>query len=95
MKELLESLLPFLRHTAAIGGEVPAGVYPRSVHTVAGAIVAVGRDEKERNLLILANGEAKLPAGFTGEKVMLPTKECGLVAPLSAENAAALRRHFP
>ena len=29
--------------------------------------------------------------GFTGEQVKLDTRECGLVAPLSAENAAALR----
>ena len=95
MKELLESLLPFLRRTAAIGEAVPTGIYPRSVHTVAGAIVAVGRDENGRKLLILANGETKLPAGFAGEKVTLPTKECGLIAPLSEGNAAALRRHFP
>ena len=95
MKELLESLLPFLRRTAAIGEAAPSGIYPRSVHTVAGAIVAVGRDGNGRKLLILANGETKLPAGFAGEKVSLPTRECGLIAPLSAENAAALRRHFP
>ena len=95
MKELLASLLPFLRHTAAIGGPAPEGIYPASIHLVAGAIVAMGRDENGRKLLILADGEKKLPAGFAGEKIFLDTNECGLVAPLSAENAAALHRHFP
>ena len=95
MKELLASLLPYLRHTAAIGSTAPAGISPASIHFVAGAVVAMGRDENGRKLLILADGETKLPAGFAGEPVKLDTNECGLVAPLSAENAAALRRHFP
>ena len=94
MKELLASLLPYLRHTSAIGSPAPAGICPRSIHFVAGAVVAMGRDEKSRFLLVLANGENKLPAGFVGEPVKLDTNECGLVCPLTAENAAALRRHF-
>ena len=85
MKELLASLLPYLRHTAAIGETAPAGISPRSIHTVAGAIVAMGRDEVGRALLVLADGENKLPAGFAGKRVKLDTNECGLIAPLSAE----------
>ena len=96
MKHLLESLLPFLNHTAAIDGvHAPEGIYPASIHIVAGAVVAMGRDEKCRRLLILAAGENKLPDGFEGEPVCLATHERGLIAPLSAANAAALRRHFP
>ena len=95
MKELLGSLLPYLRHTAAIDGTAPAGICPRSIHTLAGAVIAIGRDASARRLLILADGEKKLPAGFEGESVKLADNECGLVAPLSEQNAAALRRHFP
>ena len=94
MKELLKSLLPYLKHTA-VNGAAPAGIYPVSIHFADGAVVAMGRDEKSRFLLILAESEDKLPAGFVGEAVKLDTGACGLVAPLSAENAAALRRHFP
>jgi len=95
MKELLGSLLPYLRHTAAIDGAAPTGIYPRSIHFVSGAVVAMGRDDRERRLLILADGEKKLPAGFEGEPVRLESCECGLIAPLSETNAAVLRRHFP
>ena len=79
----------------AVDGAAPAGIYPASIHFADGAVVAMGRDEKSRFLLILAKGEDKLPAGFVGEAVKLDTGACGLAAPLSAENAAALRRHFP
>ena len=95
MKHLLESLLPFLKHTSAVGDRAPEGIYQESIHFVAGAVVAMGRDEKCRRLLVLASGENKLPAGFEGELVKLDTRECGLIAPLSERNAAALRRHFP
>ena len=95
MKKLLASLSPYLNRTAAVRGEAPEGIYPASVHLVAGAVVAMGRDDRERKLLILAPGEKQLPAGFEGEFVKLDSHECGLVAPLSEKNAAALRRHFP
>jgi len=95
MKELLESLLPYLRHAVAIDGQAPAGIYPRSIHTLAGAVVAMGRDAAGRRLLILADGEKRIPADFDGEVMKLAGNECGLVAPLSERNAAALRRHFP
>ena len=94
MKRLLESLLPFLNHTAAVGGAVPEGIYPRSVHMLANSIVAMARTDAGRKLLIVAAGEKRLPAGFEGETVKLSDNECGLIAPLSAANAAALRRHF-
>ena len=95
MKHLLESLSPYLNRTAAVGGKAPEGIYPASIHLVAGAVVAMGRDEKERKLLILASGEKQLPGGFEGEVMKLDSHECGVVAPLSEKNAAALRRHFP
>ena len=95
MKELLPSLSPYLNRAAALRGQAPEGIYPASIHLVAGAVVAMGRDDNERKLLILAPGEKQLPPGFEGEVVKLDSHECGLVAPLSEKNAAALRRHFP
>ncbi|MBR5681570.1 MAG: hypothetical protein IKX19_13055, partial [Clostridia bacterium] len=65
MKKLLKSLLPYLMRTA-VDGAAPAGIYPASIHFADGAVVAMGRDEKSRFLLILAKGEDKLPAGFVG-----------------------------
>ena len=95
MKKLLPSLSPYLNRAAALRGQAPEGIYPASIHLVAGAVVAMGRDDNERKLLILAPGEKQLPPGFEGEVVKLDSHECGLVAPLSEKNAAALRRHFP
>ncbi len=95
MQKLLESLVPLLKKNSVPRTVLPAEIQPASVHRLGGAVVAMGRDEKERRLLVLADCAAHLPEGFEGEKLMLPGGECGLSCPLSAVNAAALRRHFP
>lgn len=93
MKKLLEALIPFAKRN--LETPAPQGIYPKSIHRLGGAAVAMARDDKERKLLVVADCAAHLPEGFEGEKVELSEKWCGLVAPLSVANAAALRRHFP
>ena len=95
MKELLEALIPFARRNLEV--PAPAGICPRSVHRLGGAAVAMAtaREDRGRKLLVVADCREHLPEGFEGEEVALSERWCGLVAPLSAANAAALRRHFP
>ena len=92
MKELLEALAGRMKNPAA---SLPEGIYPASVHKLGGAVVAMARDDKDKKLLAVADCAAHLPEGFAGEKIELADRSCGLVAPLDAVNAAALRRHFP
>ena len=92
MKELLEALAAKMKNPAA---SLPEGIYPASVHKLGGAVVAMGRDDKAKKLLVVADCEKHLPEGFAGEKTELAGRCCGLAAPLDAVNAAALRRHFP
>ena len=86
MKNLLEALL---------AKNVPARVYPSSVHNLNSAVIALARDEQKRFLLVAADSAAHLPEGFAGEAFELANGAYGLVCPLDAINAAALRQHFP
>ena len=93
MKELLEALIPFARRRPE--SPVPSGVPPKSIHRLGGAAVAVTRNGGTGKLLAVADCAAHLPEGFVGETVGLSNRRCGLIGPLSEQNAAALRRHFP
>ena len=92
MKELLEALAARMKNPAAA---LPEGIYPASVHKLGGAVVAMARDDESKKLLVVADCAQHLPEGFAGEKIELADRNCGLVAPLDAANAAALRKHFP
>ena len=93
MKNLLEALIPFARRRPE--PPVPSGVPPKSIHRLGGAAFAVTRDGGSGKLLAVADCAAHLPEGFAGETVGLSNRWSGLIGPLSEQNAAALRRHFP
>jgi len=64
------------------------GVYPGSVKFADGAYFFMARTEQGKRLVVL--GEGKAAGDFAGE-VVSGVKFCAL----NADNAAALRRHFP
>ncbi len=76
----------------AVPGEFQ--IISESVHELGKALVLAADDRKKHVLLILAPTERMLPDGFSGELCPV-TDGMMMVAPYSAGNAAALRRHFP
>ena len=46
-------------------------IYPSSVHKIGDAAVMMGRNSKERFLLVVAYSEKTMPAGFAGEKLAI------------------------
>ena len=70
-------------------------VYPESVHKLGDAVVMMARDDEKRFIAVVADCEKNMPKGFEGDVVRLSDGGGLLTGPLSAANAAALRRHFP
>ena len=70
-------------------------ITPASIHKLGDSAVMLGRNEKERFVLVIADHRGVLPDGFHGEAMKLDDGGVALVCPLDAGNAAALRRHFP
>lgn len=69
-------------------------IAPQSVHELGNAIVMIGRDAEKTALIVLAPTTRMLPEGFAGDITELGDRVM-LTGPLSAANAAALRKHFP
>ena len=100
MKTIAESGLKLLKKSESeirkqlvLEGE-GVRVYPDSVHKFGEALVMVARDSGSRFLLLLAPTRNRFPAGFEGEIVEY-ADGAAMKAPLSAANAAALRKAFP
>lgn len=70
-------------------------VYPDSVHVSGNNAFMIVRNSEKRNLLVVASNAAKVPAGFSGEKIELFNGGAALVCELDAANAKALRALFP
>lgn len=71
--------------------KVPGRVYKTSVNEIDGVTIAMARDAKEKFLVVAGNPDSPVFKEFEGELLSGGLKK----APLSAANAAALRKHFP
>ncbi len=71
--------------------KVPGTVYETSVNEIDGVTIAMARDDKEKFLIIGGNANSPVFKDFAGNAIDGGMKK----APLNAENAAALRKHFP
>ena len=69
-------------------------IAPQSVHELGAATVMIGRDAERTAVIVLAPTARMLPEGFAGDISELGDRVM-LAGPLSAANAAALRKHFP
>jgi len=101
MKKIAESLLKNLKKTEndikknAMLADEKYSVYPASIHKLGECVVAVGRDDAARFVMVVADYPKALPEGFDGEKSMLVDGGALLVGKLNAANAKALRKYFP
>lgn len=71
--------------------KAPGAIYPQSINEVEGAVVAMGRNENEKFLLVAGTEDNAVFQAFKGEVAGENLKKC----PLSADNAETLRRYFP
>jgi len=71
--------------------KIPGTVYKTSVNEIDGVTIAMARDSKEKFLVVAGNASSPVFKDFEGELLSGGLKK----APLSAANAAALRKHFP
>ncbi len=101
MKKIAESVSALLNKgeaelkSAMTTNDGTVRIYPASVHKLGNAAVMLGRDEKRRFLLVVADHAGAMPEGFAGEALALADGGAALVGALDAANAAALRKHFP
>ena len=101
MKKIAESVLALLNKdeaaikAAMIKSDNGISVYPDSVHKLGNAAVMMARDEEKRFIIVVADCCKDMPCGFEGETSQLADGGVALVGALTAENAAALRKHFP
>ena len=101
MKKIAESVLALLNKdeaaikAAMIKSDNGISVYPDSVHKLGNAAVMMARDEEKRFIIVVADCCKDMPCGFEGETIELADGGVALVGALTAENAAALRKHFP
>jgi hypothetical protein len=74
--------------------ESSVSFYKRSIHKTDGAIVSMGRDQKERFLMVVSAKETGLISEFSGEQI----GDGGIFArkcPLNHHNAKIIRKYFP
>lgn len=71
--------------------KLPGTVYKTSVNEIDGVTIAMARDAKEKFLVAAGNPDSPVFKEFEGELLSGGLKK----APLSAANAAVLRKHFP
>lgn len=101
MKTICESVLAGLSRgeknlaSAMVLSSNGCEIYPSSVHRLGNNAVMLGRDSEKRFLLIVADNAAKMPAGFSGEKIGLSNGSAALLCELDSVNAKALRTAFP
>ncbi len=100
MKNTAENALKLLRRSESearkklTAQDEAHRIVPESVHKFGETLLMILRGEPEE-LLIVADYRQKLPEGFRGESMELSDGGAALRAPLSHENAVALRRCFP
>ena len=101
MKKIAESVLALLNKdeaaikAAMIKSDNGISVYADSVHKLGNAVVMMARDEEKRFIIVVADCGKDMPCGFEGETIQLADGGVALKGDLTAENAAALRKHFP
>lgn len=71
--------------------KAPGRVYKTSVNEIDGVTIAMAHDAKEKFLVVAGNASSPVFKEFEGELLSGGFKK----APLSAANAAVLRKHFP
>ena len=101
MKTICESVLDGLKRgekdlvSVMVTSSGGCEVYPDSVHRLGNNVVMVCRNSEKRFLLVVADNAAKMPSGFTGERVALDNGSAALICDLDETNAKALRTAFP
>lgn len=81
-------------HDHIIHNDSGFSFYRHSIHRVDGVIVAMGRDQSARFLMVISPRESGLIAEFSGEQIggdSIFARKC----PLNSNNARVLRQYFP